>query len=98
MFNPNYYVYFLTNVNKKTLYIGVTNDLERRLKEHNMEPKGFVKKYNCNYLIYFEHFSNIVQAIDREKKLKKWGRKKKDWLISTSNPRWDFLNSEFIVD
>ncbi len=80
------------------MYVGVTNDLERRLKEHTLLSKGFVKKYNCHYLIYFEHYSNIVQAIDREKQLKKWGRKKKEWLISTTNPDWTFLNAEFISD
>ena len=63
-----------------------------------MNPKGFVKKYKCKYLIYFEHYSNIVQAIDREKQLKKWGRKKKDWLIGTTNPEWNFLNDNFLVD
>ena len=73
MFNHNYYVYILTNFKKTTLYVGVTNDLERRLKEHTLLSKGFVKKYNCHYLIYFEHYSNIVQAIDREKQLKKMG-------------------------
>lgn len=98
MFSHNYYVYFLTNFNKTTIYIGVTNDIERRLSEHNLESKGFTSKYNCKYLIYFEHYSNVNQAIDREKQLKKWSRKKKEWLISTINPDWSFLNDDFLGD
>jgi len=57
MLNHNYY--FLTNFNKTTIYIGVTNDIERRLSEHNLESKDFTSKYNCKYLIYFEHYSNV---------------------------------------
>ncbi len=98
MFNHNYYVYILTNHKKTTVYIGVTNDMERRLNEHNLEAKGFTNKYNCKYLVYFEHHSDIRQAIDREKQLKKWSRKKKEWLINTTSPDWCFLNSEFLQE
>lgn len=77
------------------IYIGLTNDLERRVYEHeNGEVKGFTKKYNCHYLVYYEHFSFIEHAIDREKELKKWRREKKDRLISSFNPEWQFLNKE----
>lgn len=77
------------------IYIGLTNDLERRVYEHeNGEVKGFTKKYNCYYLVYYEHFSFIEHAIDREKELKKWRREKKDRLISSFNPEWQFLNKE----
>ena len=68
------------------LYIGVTNDLERRVREHKsgLIP-GFTKQYNCGKLVYYEVFSDINQAIDREKQLKKWSRAKKDWLIDRVN-------------
>ena len=68
------------------LYIGVTNDLERRVQEHKsgLIP-GFTKQYNCGKLVYYEVFSDINQAIDREKQLKKWSRAKKDWLIDMVN-------------
>jgi len=91
----NYYVYILTNKNKTVLYIGVTNDLKTRLYYHiNPEPnsKHFTHKYKCKYLIYFEHFQDIDVAILREKKLKKWSRDKKEYLINKVNPNWDYLN------
>jgi putative endonuclease len=91
----NYYIYILTNKNKTVLYIGVTNDLKTRLYYHiNPEPnsKHFTHKYKCKYLIYFEHFQDIDVAILREKKLKKWSRDKKEYLINKVNPNWDYLN------
>ena len=91
----NYFVYFMTNTHKTTLYLGVTNDLERRVYEHETrEYKGFTRKYNCHYLVYYEHFTFIEHAIDREKEIKKWRREKKDRLISAFNPEWRFLNRE----
>tara|TARA_R100000789_G_scaffold55555_1_gene54122 strand:+ start:415 stop:723 length:309 start_codon:yes stop_codon:yes gene_type:complete len=91
----NYYVYVLTNQSKKVLYIGVTNHLKRRLEEHSTpveSSRHFTNKYNCRYLLYFEHFNCIETAIKREKQLKKWSRPKKEALISSLNPKWDFLN------
>ena len=81
-----YYIYILTNKYNTALYIGVTNNLERRLAEHRsgMIP-GFKQKYNCHKLVYFETFSDVELAIAREKQLKKWSRSKKDWLIDTMN-------------
>ena len=85
----------MTNKNKNVLYLGVTNDLERRVYEHeNKLYKGFTSRYNCIYLVYYEHYTHIEHAIDREKEIKKWRRKKKDDLIATKNPEWRFLNSE----
>ena len=82
-----YYVYIMSNTNDTTLYIGVTNDIERRVKEHRSgQIPGFTQKYNCYKLVYYETYSDIDQAIEREKKLKKWRREKKDWLINTMNP------------
>ena len=92
----NYFVYILTNVNKTSLYTGVTNDLQKRVYEHknNFNAKSFTSKYNCYYLIYFERFGNIEHAIAQEKRIKGWSRKKKEVLISEFNPKWNFLNEE----
>lgn len=81
---------------KRTLYIGVTNDLLRRVSEHQEKIKeGFTKKYNCINLAYYEHFSDITEAIYREKQLKKWRREKKIWLIESINPNWDDLSESY---
>lgn len=84
---PNtYYVYILTN-SSGTLYIGVTNNLSRRIYEHKQKlVEGFTKKYNIDKLIYFEDCSNIDDAIQREKQLKGWTREKKLSLIKNTNP------------
>ncbi len=88
----NYYVYILSNVSK-TLYIGVTNNLERRMYEHkNKLINGFTKKYNLTKLIYYETTSDIGAAIYREKQLKGWLRSKKIALIEENNPGWDGLS------
>ena len=91
----NYFVYILTNKNKNVLYVGVTNDLSRRIQEHqNGLPKGFTKKYNCYNLVYYEYFTDINMAIQREKQIKKWRREKKEKLISDFNPGWEFLEND----
>ncbi len=88
-----YYVYLLTNKNKTVLYVGVTNNLARRLQEHiSGLNKGFTYKYNCHYLVYFEKYNYILDAINREKEIKGWRREKKDMLINSFNPEWKFLN------
>ena len=89
----NYYVYILTNWNNRVMYIGVTNNLERRLFEHkNKLLEGFTKKYNMNKLVYFEWTDNIESAIGREKEIKKWRREKKNRLVETANPEWEDLS------
>ena len=87
-----YYTYILTNKYNEVLYIGVTNDLARRVAEHRsgMIP-GFTQKYNCHKLLYFEEYSEVEMAIAREKQLKKWSRPKKDTLIATINKEWEEL-------
>ena len=86
MYNK-YYVYIMSNQFGSVYYTGVTNDIERRSKEHKEGSiPGFTKKYNCNKLIYFEEFSDIEQAIEREKKVKKLSRINKDKLIDKLNP------------
>ena len=85
-----YYVYILTNKTDDVMYIGVTNDLSRRLHEHKTEQiEGFTKKYNVHKLVYFEEHPEINDAIAREKQLKHWIRAKKNWLVETKNPNWD---------
>ncbi len=84
-----YYVYILTNKTDTVMYIGVTNDLKRRCIEHNLELiEGFTKRYHVHKLVYFEEYSEIKDAIAREKKLKKWIRSKKNSLVETKNPEW----------
>ncbi|MBO5869496.1 MAG: GIY-YIG nuclease family protein [Clostridia bacterium] len=88
-----YYVYILTTKNNKMLYIGVTNDLQRRFYEHkNKMLDGFSKKYNINKLVYYEEFHDINEAIAREKQLKGWKRFKKNVLVETDNPSWAELS------
>jgi putative endonuclease len=94
MFGSNH-VYIITNYNRTTLYIGVTSNLRERLGQHAAGESKFSNKYKCKYLIYYEHFPLIVEAIDREKQLKRWSRKKKEQLITTMNPTWKFLNDQF---
>ena len=87
-----YYVYIITNKKDGVLYIGVTNDLERRVLEHkNKLIKGFSSRYNLNKLMYFEEFQSIKEAIRREKSLKKWKREWKVNLIVKDNPDWKEL-------
>ena len=88
----NYYVYILSN-EARTLYIGVTNNLERRMYEHkNKLICGFTKRYNLTKLIYYETTTDIRDAIYREKQLKGWLRSKKIALIEKSNLGWDDLS------
>ncbi|MFY8067827.1 MAG: GIY-YIG nuclease family protein [Flavobacterium sp.] len=93
----NFYVYILTNKAKTVLYTGVTNNLKRRLQEHNekLNPNSFTAKYNLNYLIYYEKYGWIQQAIAREKEIKLLRRDLKLELIQEFNPNMEFLNNSF---
>ena len=93
------YIYFMTNPSNKVLYIGVTNSLKRRVSEH-AESSGsvFTSKYNCNKLVYYEVFSDIEQAIAREKQLKHYKRAWKDELVNNLNPEWKDLGKELVAD
>ena len=96
VFTKNYYVYLLTNWNNKVIYVGVTNDLNRRIYEHkNKLISGFTEKYNLNKLVYFEETCDINAAINREKEIKKWRREKKDILVNQINPNWQDLSDGF---
>lgn len=93
----SYYVYILTNRKDGTLYIGVTNDLVRRVFQHREAAiLGFTKKYNLKRLVYFEAFDDPENAILREKRMKKWRRKLKVELIERVNPEWRDLYSEIL--
>ena len=91
-----YYVYIITNKKEGVLYIGVTNDLERRMFEHkNKLVEGFSSRYNLDKLIYFEVYQYVSDAIKREKNLKKW---KRDWkinLVVEENADWKDLSTDW---
>jgi putative endonuclease len=92
---PSYYVYILTN-KSKTLYAGVTNDLERRIYEHqNKLVPGFTLQYNITRLVFFESTPDVRAAIAREKQIKGWTRQKKIALIESTNPRWRDLSVDW---
>ena len=94
-----YYIYFMMSDNRNALYIGVTDNLERRVKEHQSGTiPGFTQKYCCTNLVYYECYSDINEAIAREKKLKKWSRAKKETLIQTTNPHYEDLSLSFRLD
>ncbi len=91
----NYYVYILTTENNRVMYVGVTNDLRRRMYEHKHGlAKGFTRKYNIHKLVYYEHTMDAVAAITREKQIKAWRREKKDALVETMNPDWSDLGKQ----
>jgi len=95
--DKQYYVYILTNKTNKVLYIGVTNDLVRRMFEHkNKIVEGFSKKYNLTKLVYYEATINVESAISREKQLKNWHRDWKMNLVNERNPDWRDLSEGFV--
>ena len=95
----NYYIYIMTNWNNKVMYIGMTNNLERRLYEHkNKLVEGFTRKYNVQKLVYLEHTNDVDAAIRREKEIKKWRREKKNSLVMKSNPEWKDISDGWNKD
>ena len=91
-----YYVYILTNQYNTVLYVGVTNNLERRVMEHKSgEHEGFTKQYNLNKLVYFETSPSVQDAIAREKQLKAGPRARKLALVSELNPTWKDLMADY---
>ncbi len=92
-----YYFYITTNSSKTVLYCGITNSLEHRIVEHYLArgiPKTFTGRYSCYFLIYYEEYDYVEDAISREKEVKKWNRMKKERLIESMNPEKSFLNGE----
>ncbi|MDQ7947821.1 MAG: GIY-YIG nuclease family protein [Pedobacter sp.] len=100
MHDHTYYVYILTNTVRTVLYIGVTNNLQRRLVEHqkNSVYWSFTRKYRCFFLVYYEIYKYVNDAIAREKELKRWSRAKKVALVELENKAWRFLNEEILED
>ncbi len=93
-----YYVYLLVSKRNGTLYVGVTNDLGRRIWEHRAGvAEGFTKTHGIRHLVHFEVFDDPVSAIEREKKLKRWRREWKIALIERENPDWRDLYDEIIA-
>lgn len=93
-----YFVYIMASRPYRTLYVGVTNDLLRRVYEHREGLiDGFTKRYSVKTLVYFEEFATAVDAIHREKRIKKWPRQYKINLIMKNNPRWDDLYEAIIA-
>ena len=90
-----YYVYLMAN-RSHTLYVGVTNDLKRRVLEHQTKrAPGFTSQYNIMQLVYYEATSNVRAALAREKQIKAWRREKKVALIEATNPTWRDLSAEW---
>jgi putative endonuclease len=91
-----YFVYILTNKNRTVYYVGMTNNLVRRLSEHEENQRtnktAFTGQYNIHYLLYWEEFKYVMDAFSREYEIKKWSRKKKLDLVRTINPEMKFLN------
>ena len=93
----NYYVYLLTNWNNKVMYVGVTNNLERRMYEHKHKlVEGFTQKYNIDKLVYFEETRDVHAALEREKEIKKWRREKKNALVLKDNEEWRDLSEGWL--
>ncbi len=91
----NYYIYIMTN-RSRTFYVGITNNLEQRVYEHKQKLiDGFTKRYNISRLVYYEVFTDVRDAIAREKQVKDWRREKKIALIESLNPTWKDLSTEW---
>ncbi|PLX12714.1 MAG: GIY-YIG nuclease [Marinilabiliales bacterium] len=91
-----YYIYILASKKNGTLYIGFTDDLERRMKEHKLKAvEGFTKRYNVSLLVYYEVYKTSGEAFIRERRLKKWKRDWKIQLIESKNPEWIDLSMEW---
>ncbi len=92
----NYFIYILTNELNNVIYTGITNDITRRIFEHkNKLVKGFTSRYNIDKLVYYEETSSINSALEREKQIKGWLKKKKITLIESNNPLWKDLSDGF---
>jgi len=95
MNRKTYYVYIMASKRNGTFYVGITNNLERRIYAHKNDLlEGFTQKYKVHSLVYYEHTDCIASAIQREKQLKKWNRKWKRMLIEKHNPEWKDLYDE----
>lgn len=92
------FVYFVTNWTSEVMYVGVTSDLDKRLAQHRTKTyPGFTSIYNIDKLVYYEAFADMENAILREKQIKRWSRKKKDYLVVRVNPQWENLYDGQII-
>lgn len=93
-----YYVYIMSSTSNYTIYTGVTNNLVRRVYEHRTgaDPDGFTTKYAVKKLVYYESTHDVLSAIEREKQIKSWSRKKENTLIAGINPAWHDLYPELL--
>ena len=89
----NYYVYILSNTTNVAIYVGITKDLVRRVYEHkhHIDPDSFTARHNIHKLVYYEYTNDVNAAIEREKQIKSWNRKRKNKLIDARNPKWEDL-------
>jgi len=95
----HFHVYILTNWNNRVMYVGVTNNLTRRLFEHkSRQVPGFTRRYNVTNLVYMEETTDVNAALDREKQIKRWRREKKDDLVRTMNPTFMDLSEGWFED
>ena len=93
MTRERYFVYLMTNKTDSVIYVGVTNDIRRRVNEHRSGVvDGFTKRYHVDKLVYYEIYNDIFLAIGREKQIKRWIRKKKNELVETKNPKWEDIS------
>ena len=96
--NKQSYIYFMSNTHNNVLYLGVTNNIVRRVAEHKAKiNKGFTYNYNCDKLVYYECYNLMTDAIAREKQLKNWKREWKDKLVNDFNSEWKDLGKEIGV-
>jgi putative endonuclease len=94
----NCYSVYIIGSKSRVIYIGMTNDLRRRVFEHkNGVWEGFTSQYRCHRLVYYESFDDVSKAIDREKQLKRRNKSKKVWLIECRNPTWEDLAAEWFT-
>ena len=89
----DYYVYILANLGNVAIYVGVTRDLIHRVWQHkeHLDPASYTARYHVDRLVYYERTTSITAAIEREKQLKSWSRKRKNALVSSTNPNWEDL-------
>lgn len=94
----SYYVYILANDTNVTIYTGVTNDLLRRVYEHrnSLDPNSFTARYKVHKLVYYEETNDINAAIEREKQIKSWNRKRKNKIVESMNPTWQDLYDDLL--
>ena len=92
----NYYVYIMTNWNNRVIYVGITSNLEQRVYVHKHKLlEGFTKRYNVNKLVYYDCTTDVKSAIEREKQIKGWVRRRKIALVESMNPEWNDLSKDW---